>query len=40
LTQLLYQRIGPFTAARHGLRVVGGRRPWLAFKLQSCFEPA
>lgn len=40
LTQLLYQRIGPLTAARMGLRVVGGRRPWLAFKLQSCFEPA
>ncbi len=40
MTQLLYQRIGPFTAARHGMRVVGGRRPWLAFKLQSCFEPA
>ncbi|MGA9489395.1 MAG: maleylpyruvate isomerase N-terminal domain-containing protein [Mycobacterium sp.] len=40
LTHLLYQRIGPFTAARKGLRVVGGRRPWLALKLQSCFEPA
>jgi uncharacterized protein (TIGR03083 family) len=40
LTQLLYQRIGPFTAARQGLRLVGGRRPWLAFKLQSYFEPA
>jgi uncharacterized protein (TIGR03083 family) len=40
LTQLLYQRIGPFTAARKGLRVVGGRRPWLALKLQSCLEPA
>jgi hypothetical protein len=40
LTQLLYQRIGPFTAARKGLRVVGGRRPWLALKLQSCFESA
>lgn len=39
-TQLLYQRIGPFTAARKGLRIVGGRRPWLALKLQSCFEPA
>jgi hypothetical protein len=38
LTLLLYQRIGQFTAARHGLRVIGGRRPWLAFKLISCFE--
>jgi hypothetical protein len=25
LTQLLYQRIGPFTAARRGMLVVGGR---------------
>jgi hypothetical protein len=40
LTQLLYQRVGPVTAALKGLRVVGGRRPWLALKLQSCFEPA
>lgn len=40
LTQLLYQRIGPFNAVRQGLRVVGGRRPWVALKLQSCFEPA
>jgi hypothetical protein len=38
LTLLLYQRIGQFTAARHGLRVIGARRPWLAFKLISCFE--
>jgi len=38
LTQLLYQRIGQLTAARRGLRVVGGRRPWRAFKLMSCFE--
>jgi hypothetical protein len=38
LTQLLYQRIGQFTAARRGLRVVGRRRPWLALKLMSCFE--
>ena len=38
LIQLLYQRIGQFTAARRGLRVVGGRRPWLALKLMSCFE--
>jgi len=40
LTQLLYQRIGPFTAARRGMLIVGGRRPWLALKLPSCFEPA
>lgn len=40
LTQLLYQRIGPLTAARRGLLVVGGRRPWRALKLQSYFEPA
>jgi uncharacterized protein (TIGR03083 family) len=40
LTQLLYQRIGPLTAVGKGLCVVGGRRPWLALKLQSCFEPA
>ncbi|WP_310785348.1 maleylpyruvate isomerase N-terminal domain-containing protein [Mycobacterium sp. Z3061] len=40
LTQLLYQRIGPFTATRRGLRIVGGRRPWLALKLQSYFLPA
>jgi hypothetical protein len=40
LTQLLYQRIGPFTATRRGMLIVGGRRPWLALKLQSCFEPA
>lgn len=40
LTQLLYQRIGPFTAARRGLLIVGGRRPWRALTLQSYFEPA
>jgi hypothetical protein len=40
LTQLLYQRIGPFTAAGRGLRIVGGRHPWLALKLMSYFEPA
>lgn len=39
LALLLYQRIGPLTAARKGLRTVGGRRPWRALKLQSCFEP-
>lgn len=33
--QLLYQRIGPLTAARRGLRVVGGRRPWRALQLMS-----
>jgi hypothetical protein len=25
-------------AARHGLLIVGGRRPWKALKLQSYFE--
>ena len=40
LAQLLYQRIGPFTAVRRGLRVVGGRRPWMALKLMSYIEPA
>ena len=39
LTQLLYQRIGPLGAARRGLRIIGGRRPWVALKLQSYFEP-
>jgi uncharacterized protein (TIGR03083 family) len=38
LTQLFYQRIGPLTAVRRGLRIVGGRRPWVALKLQSYFE--
>jgi uncharacterized protein (TIGR03083 family) len=38
LTQLLYQRIGPLTAVRRGLRIVGGRRPWMALKLVSYFE--
>jgi hypothetical protein len=36
---LLYQRIGPLTAARRGLLITGGRRPWVALTLQSCFEP-
>jgi len=40
LTQLLYQRIGPFTAVGRGLRIVGGRRPWVALKLMSYIEPA
>ncbi len=38
--QMLYKRVGPFTATRQGLRVVGGRRPWRALKLQSYFETA
>jgi hypothetical protein len=38
--RLILHRIGPFTAARQGLRIVGGRRPWKALKLQSCIEPA
>jgi uncharacterized protein (TIGR03083 family) len=38
--QLLYQRIGPLTAARRGLRIVGGRRPWVALKLMAYIEPA
>jgi uncharacterized protein (TIGR03083 family) len=38
LVELLYQRIGPFTAARRGLRIVGGRRPWRALQLVPCFE--
>ena len=40
LTQLLYQRIGQFGAVRHGLRIAGGRRPWVALKLVSHFESA
>ena len=38
MVRLLLQRIGPFTAALQGLRIVGSRRPWKAMKLQSCFE--
>lgn len=38
LTQLLYQRIGPLAAVRRGLRIVGGRRPWVALKVVSYFE--
>jgi uncharacterized damage-inducible protein DinB len=38
LTQLLYQRIGPLSAVRRGLRLVGGRRPWVALKVVSYFE--
>lgn len=37
-TQLLYQRTGPMVATLRGLRIVGGRRPWRALRLQSCFE--
>ncbi len=38
LTLMLLNRIGPATAIRRGLRIVGGRRPWRALKLQSCIE--
>jgi uncharacterized protein (TIGR03083 family) len=38
LAQVFYGRIGTFTAARRGLFVVGGRRPWKALKLMSYFE--
>jgi uncharacterized protein (TIGR03083 family) len=38
LVQLLYQRIGPLAALRRGLRIVGGRRPWVALKLMSYLE--
>jgi hypothetical protein len=37
LTEMLYERIGPFTAVRRRLFIVGGRRPWAALKLQSYF---
>lgn len=40
MVRLLLKRIGPATAALQGLRVAGGRRPWKAMKLQSCFERA
>ena len=40
MAAMLLNRIGPFTAARRGLRIVGGRRPWKAMKLQSCIETA
>jgi MDMPI C-terminal domain len=39
ITPLLYQRIRPLAAVRRGLRIVGGRRPWLALKLQSYIDP-
>jgi hypothetical protein len=38
LCDMIYQRIGPVTAARRGLMIVGGRRPWKALKLQSYLE--
>jgi len=38
LCDMIYQRIGPATAARRGLMIVGGRRPWKALKLQSYLE--
>jgi hypothetical protein len=38
MVRLFLHRVGPVTAARQGLRIVGGRRPWKAMKLQSCFE--
>lgn len=38
MLRLLLDRIGPFTAMRQGLRIVGGRRPWKVMKLQSCLE--
>ncbi|OBF82548.1 hypothetical protein A5791_04450 [Mycobacterium sp. 852002-51163_SCH5372311] len=38
LCDMLYHRIGPVTAARRGLMIVGGRRPWKALKLQSYLE--
>ena len=38
--RMLMGRIGPVTAMRRGLRIVGGRRPWKVMKLQSCFVTA
>jgi hypothetical protein len=38
LCDMIYQRIGPVTAVRRGLMIVGGRRPWKALKLQSYLE--
>jgi hypothetical protein len=40
MMRMLMGRIGPVTATRRGLRVVGGRRPWKVMKLQSCYETA
>ncbi len=39
LTQLFYQRIGVFSAVLKGLRITGGRRPWVALKGMAYFEP-
>src|SRR5262249_9658844 len=38
MAQLIYQRIGHFGAVRNGLRIVGGRRPWVALKFMSYFD--
>jgi hypothetical protein len=38
LCDVIYQRIGAVTAARRGLMIVGGRRPWKALRLQSYLE--
>lgn len=40
MVRLFLHRIGPLTAVRQGLRIVGGRRPWKALKLASCIERA
>jgi hypothetical protein len=40
LVPMLLNRIGPVGAVRRGLRIVGGRRPWKALRLQSCIETA
>jgi len=40
MMRMLMGRIGPVTATRRGLRVVGGRRPWKVTKLQSCYVTA
>ena len=38
MVRLFLHRIGLVTAAKQGLRVVGGRRPWKALQLQGCVE--
>lgn len=38
LCDMIYQRIGPVTAARRGLMIVGGRRPWKALRFQSYLQ--
>jgi uncharacterized protein (TIGR03083 family) len=40
IVRMLMGRIGPVTALRRGLRIVGGRQPWKVMKLQSCFVTA